>query len=116
MGRRVRSLSRESQDSVADVGSYAGEIIRQIKTVQSYARERFEIKAFAGEVDLAFQVAKRRIKQRSILMGLVILLAFTAPTLQAATTSLNGRAPTSISLLASCANSCTIQETSIFSF
>ena len=78
MGRRVRSLSRESQDSVADVGSYAGEIIRQIKTVQSYARERFEIKAFAGEVDLAFQVAKRRIKQRSILMGLVILLAFTA--------------------------------------
>lgn len=78
MGRRVRSLSRESQDSVADVGSYAGEIIRQIKTVQSYARESFEIKAFAGEVDLAFQVAKRRIKQRSILMGLVILLAFTA--------------------------------------
>jgi len=78
MGRRVRTLSRESQDTVADVGSYAGEIIRQVKTVQSYARETFEIKAFGAEVDRAFQVAKKRIKQRSALLGIVILLAFSA--------------------------------------
>ncbi len=78
MGRRVRTLSRRSQDTVADVGSYAGEIIRQIKTVQSYARESFEKAAFQREVDEALSVARQRIWQRSILMAVVILLAFTA--------------------------------------
>lgn len=78
MGRRVRTLSRRSQDTVADVGSYAGEIIRQIKTVQSYAREPFEIAAFQREVDEALSVARQRIRQRSILMAVVIMLAFTA--------------------------------------
>ena len=78
MGRRVRTLSRRSQDTVADVGTYAGEIIRQIKTVQSYAREGFEKAAFQREVDEALNVARQRIRQRSILMAVVILLAFTA--------------------------------------
>lgn len=78
MGKRVRQLSRRSQDTVADVGSYAGEIIRQIKTVQSYAREPFEKAAFQVEVDAALEVARQRIRQRSILMAVVILLAFTA--------------------------------------
>lgn len=78
MGRKVRVLSRRSQDTVADVGSYAGEIIRQIKTVQSYAREDFEKAAFQREVDEALDVARQRIRQRSILMAVVILLAFTA--------------------------------------
>jgi len=78
MGKRVRSLSRRSQDTVADVGTYAGEIIRQIKTVQSYAREPFEKAAFQVEVDDALEVARQRIQQRSILMAVVILLAFTA--------------------------------------
>ncbi|GGX59635.1 ABC transporter transmembrane domain-containing protein [Saccharospirillum salsuginis] len=78
MGRRVRTLSRRSQDTVADVGTYAGEIIRQIKTVQSYARESFEKAAFQREVDEALNVARQRIRQRSILMAVVILLAFTA--------------------------------------
>ncbi len=41
-GRRVRALSRQSQDSMADVGSYAGEAIEQIKTVQSFSSERHE--------------------------------------------------------------------------
>ena len=44
-GRRVRNLSRLSQDSVASVGSYAGEIIQNIKTVQSFTQETFEKKA-----------------------------------------------------------------------
>lgn len=78
MGRRVRALSRRSQDTVADVGSYAGEIIRQIKTVQSYHREGFEREAFKREVDNALDVARQRIWQRSILMSVVILLAFSA--------------------------------------
>ena len=78
IGRKVRMLSRASQDSIANVGSYAGEIIQQIKTVQSYNREGFEKMAFGFEVDKALQVAKKRIKQRSLMMSIVILLAFSA--------------------------------------
>ena len=41
-GRRVRRLSNQSQDSIASVGSYAGEVIQHIRVVQSYTREPFE--------------------------------------------------------------------------
>lgn len=77
-GRRVRKLSKASQDSIADVGSYAGEIIQHIKTVQSYTREQHEQQAFAAEVETAFNVARRRIRQRSLLVAVVILLMFGA--------------------------------------
>ena len=77
-GRKVRKLSRESQDSIADVGSYAGEIIQHIKTVQSFTQEVQEKRAFSVEVERAFSVAKRRISQRAILMAAVILLVFGA--------------------------------------
>ncbi|AOS95985.1 Putative multidrug export ATP-binding/permease protein [Microbulbifer aggregans] len=77
-GRRVRKLARASQDSIADVGSYAGEIIQHIKTVQSYTRENHEMRAFGREVETAFRVAKRRIRQRSLLITSVILLMFGA--------------------------------------
>ena len=77
-GRKVRTLSRKSQDSVADVGSYAGEVIQHIKTVQSFTQEPQEQRAFAQEVEKAFAVAKRRISQRAVLMGVVILLVFGA--------------------------------------
>ena len=77
-GRRVRALSRSSQDSIADVGTYAGEIIQHIKTVQSYTRESEEKVAFTGEVEKAFAIAKRRIGQRAMLIAAVILLIFGA--------------------------------------
>lgn len=77
-GRKVRKLSRKSQDSVADVGTYAGEIIQHIKTVQSFTHEEYETTAFNKEVEQAFAVAKMRVKQRALLMGLVILLVFCA--------------------------------------
>ncbi len=77
-GRRVRTLSRKSQDSIADVGTYAGEIIQYIKTVQSYTRENEEKAAFKGEVEKAFTIAKRRIGQRAMLIAAVILLIFGA--------------------------------------
>ena len=77
-GRRVRNLSRLSQDSVASVGSYAGEIIQNIKTVQSFTQETLEKKAFGEEVEHALTVAKRRIRQRSILTAIVILAVFGA--------------------------------------
>ena len=77
-GRRVRNLSRLSQDSVASVGSYAGEIIQNIRTVQSFTQETLEKKAFGEEVEHAFTVAKKRIRQRSILIAVVILAVFGA--------------------------------------
>lgn len=75
-GRRVRHLSNQSQDSIASVGSYAGEIIQHIKVVQSYTRESFERKAFEEEVERAFAIAQRRIWQRSMLICGAILLLF----------------------------------------
>lgn len=77
-GKKIRSLSKKSQDSIADVGTYAGEVIQNIKTVQSFTNEAFERKSFAREVETAFEVAKRRIKQRSIMIASVILFIFTA--------------------------------------
>ncbi|MCB1841684.1 MAG: ATP-binding cassette domain-containing protein [Halioglobus sp.] len=75
-GRRVRKLSSESQDSIASVGSYAGEVIQHIRVVQSYTREPFETEAFAREVERAFAIARRRIRQRSFLICGAILLLF----------------------------------------
>jgi len=77
-GRRVRHLAESSQDAIADIGTYAGEIIQNIKVVQSYNHENLEQKAFGGEVEKAFDVAKKRIKQRSFLFAAVILLTFAA--------------------------------------
>ena len=77
-GRRVRTLSRDSQDSIADVGSYAGEIIQQIKTVQSYTQEKFESNAFGNHVENAFEISRQRIKQRALLIAVVITLIFSA--------------------------------------
>jgi ATP-binding cassette subfamily B protein len=77
-GRRVRRLSNQSQDSIASVGSYAGEIIQHIRVVQSYTRESYEAEAFAAEVERAFTIARRRIWQRSLLIGGAILLLFSA--------------------------------------
>ncbi|MEH6813069.1 MAG: ABC transporter transmembrane domain-containing protein [Motiliproteus sp.] len=75
-GRRVRTLARQTQESVAGVGSYAGEAIQHIKTVQSFTREEQEKQAFKEEVEAAFRVGKQRVMQRSILIGTVIFLVF----------------------------------------
>jgi len=73
-GRRVRKLSNESQQSIAEVGSRAGEVLQAIKVVQSYNREGLEQQSFDRSVEVAFQVAKRRIRQRTILTGVAISL------------------------------------------
>jgi ATP-binding cassette, subfamily B, bacterial len=75
-GRRVRALSNRSQDSIASVGSYAGEIIQHIKVVQSYTQEDFETRAFDAEVERAFAIARKRIRQRALLICAAITLMF----------------------------------------
>jgi len=77
-GRKVRALAETSQGAIADIGTYAGEIIQNIKVVQSYTHEAREQIAFGAEVEKAFVVAKRRVKQRSFLIAIVIFLTFAA--------------------------------------
>ena len=77
-GKKVRKLAASSQDAIADIGTYAGEIIQNIKVVQSYNHEEKEKNAFGSEVEKAFNVAKQRVKQRSFLIAVVIFLTFSA--------------------------------------
>jgi ATP-binding cassette subfamily B protein len=77
-GRRVRSLSRESQDRVADVGSYVSEALGQIKTVQAYNHQEQDRQRFAQTAEDAFETARKRILQRSWLITLVIVLVLGA--------------------------------------
>ena len=77
-GRRVRNLSNKSQQTIAEVGSHAGEILQSIKIVQSYNREAMEQTAFDRDVTVAFDVARARIRQRALLTGFAILLLVAA--------------------------------------
>jgi len=73
-GRSVRRLSRSSQDTLADVGSYAGESLRNIKVVQAYNHQDADVQAFESRVESAFVVAAHRIRQRAFLIAMVMLL------------------------------------------
>ncbi|MEE5068511.1 ABC transporter transmembrane domain-containing protein [Pseudomonas alliivorans] len=77
-GRRVRSLSRESQDRVAEVGSYVAEALGQIKTVQAYNHQQQDKQRFSMTAEQAFDTARKRILQRSWLVTVVIVLVLGA--------------------------------------
>ncbi len=77
-GRRVRSLSRRSQDTLAEVGSYAGESLRHIKVVQAFNHQDVDEAIFGRRVEGAFAVGVRRIRQRALLIALVMLLVMAA--------------------------------------
>ena len=77
-GRKVRKLSRESQDRVADVGSYAEENLNAIRTVQAFVHEDIDRDYFSRNVEGAFVTAMRRIFARASLGAVVILLVFGA--------------------------------------
>lgn len=77
-GRRVRKLSRASQDRVAEVGSLVGETIKNIKVVQAFNRQQTDGERFGRQVEDAFDVARRRILQRAWLSTLVITLVLGA--------------------------------------
>jgi ATP-binding cassette subfamily B protein len=77
-GRRVRALSRSSQDRVAEVGSYVGEALKNIKTVQAFNHQPHDRANFSSVVEEAFDVAIRRISQRSWLTVAVIVLVLGA--------------------------------------
>lgn len=77
-GRAVRRLSRASQDRVADASALAGEKLNAIVTVQSFGQEAREIRTFEGSVENAFLTALRRIRARTALTAIIIVMAFGA--------------------------------------
>ncbi|HEX8955784.1 MAG TPA: ABC transporter transmembrane domain-containing protein [Burkholderiaceae bacterium] len=77
-GRRVRKLSRASQDKIADSSAMAGEILNAMPTVQAFTHETIEAERFDVSVEHAFATAMQRIRARSLLTVIAILLVFGA--------------------------------------
>jgi len=77
-GRRVRRLSRASQDRVADSSAIAAEVLNAIPVVQSYTQEAREAQRFNESTERAFEVARRRTRVRSFLVAFIITATFGA--------------------------------------
>ncbi len=77
-GRRLRRLSRASQDTLADTNAMAAETLNAVQVVQAFAHEEREAQRYAATVGTAFAAAVQRMRVRALLTGLVILLVFGA--------------------------------------
>ena len=77
-GRRVRKLSRASQDRVADSSAIAAEVLNAIPVVQSYGQERREAQRFDAATEAAFETARKRTRVRAMLVGFIITATFGA--------------------------------------
>jgi ATP-binding cassette subfamily B protein len=77
-GRRVRKLSRASQDRVADTSAIAAEVLNAVPVVQSYTQEAAETRRFAGASEAAFDTAQRRARVRAALVAFIISATFGA--------------------------------------
>ncbi|MGS0682328.1 ABC transporter transmembrane domain-containing protein [Shewanella sp. 125m-7] len=77
-GRKVRDLSRKSQDKVGDLGAYVDETLHEIHTVQAYSHEDQDRALFNHRVEAVMDAANGRIKYRSILISLVMFLSILA--------------------------------------
>ncbi|MDB5719859.1 MAG: ATP-binding cassette protein [Alphaproteobacteria bacterium] len=81
LGRRIRSVSRQSQDRVADVGAMVDEVLGAMKIVQGFGQEQREAVRFTDAVESVFETAKRRIRLRALMTATVIGLIFGAITM-----------------------------------
>ncbi|MEO0698320.1 MAG: ATP-binding cassette domain-containing protein, partial [Pseudomonadota bacterium] len=77
-GRRIRVISRDSQDRIADVGAMVSEVLGAMKIVQSFNQQGREATRFAQAVDATFQTARRRIILRAVMTSLLIMAIFGA--------------------------------------
>ena len=75
-GRRIRSISRDNQDRVADVGAMVTEVLGAMKIVQSFGQQSREAARFGGAVERTFDTARRRIVLRAIMTAIIILAIF----------------------------------------
>ncbi|MBM3351916.1 MAG: ATP-binding cassette domain-containing protein [Betaproteobacteria bacterium] len=78
LGRRVRRLSRDNQDRVADVSAYVDEAVHEIRTVQAYGHEGEDRRAFGAHAESAYRSGVARIGQKAFLIASVMLIAFCA--------------------------------------
>jgi ATP-binding cassette subfamily B protein len=76
LGRRLRVVSRQSQDRVADIGAMIAETLGAMKIVQAFGQEPREAERFSGAVETTFATARRRIALRAAMTSIVILLVF----------------------------------------
>jgi ATP-binding cassette subfamily B protein len=80
IGRRVRGLSRASQDRIADTSGLAGETLNAIQTVQAFTLEELQSERYRNAVEESFATAVLRTKVRAALTGVGVLLVFVAIT------------------------------------
>lgn len=80
IGRKVKRLSKDSQDKVANVGAWAGESLQHIKVVQAFTREALVNEQFSEGAEGAFQTALKRIRYRAFLIALVMIMVMGAVT------------------------------------
>lgn len=81
IGRRLRDMSRRSQDRIADVGVIVDEVLGAMKIVQAFGQEDREAGRFSSAVENAFSTAKNRIRTRAFLTAILIFMMFGAITL-----------------------------------
>jgi ATP-binding cassette subfamily B protein len=77
-GRKVRTLSRASQDSIADTAARGSETLNAVSTVQAFTQEDYERRAFAAQVERAFDFAKSRTLARALLTAVVLFTVIAA--------------------------------------
>jgi len=76
LGRKVRALSRSTQDRIADVGSIISETLGAMKIVQAFGQEQREGARFGLAVDNAFSTSRKRIRLRAVMTAIIIALVF----------------------------------------
>jgi ATP-binding cassette subfamily B protein len=76
VGRRVRGLSRASQDRIADTSGLAGETLNAIQTVQAFTLENLQSERYASAVEASFRTAVKRTRVRAVLTAVGIMLVF----------------------------------------
>jgi ATP-binding cassette subfamily B protein len=77
-GRWIRTLSRKSQDKIADTSAHAGETLNAVQTVQAFTHEEYERGRFASAVEASFDMALKRTKARAVMTAVVIFAAFSS--------------------------------------
>ncbi len=80
-GRRVRRLSRDSQDRVADTSGLAGETLNAIQTVQAFTLEELQMSRYDSAVEDSFRTGIRRMRVRAWMIAVAVMCVFSAVTL-----------------------------------
>ena len=78
LGHRVRRLSRNNQDRIADIGAFVDEVLHGIRTVQAFCHERIDQRRYGERVEAAFDAAIRRTRVSALLTATVMLFTFVA--------------------------------------